>query len=76
MTEKERNDQEWRRVEAWRGGILGIYYNPRDTRAWVPKRNPSLGWTLNLAHDSARLWLAVLIGVPVAIVLLSLRAKR
>jgi len=46
------NQQEWERPENWTGW-LGVYRSPRDTRTWVPKRNPALGWTLNFAHRGA-----------------------
>ena len=41
------NEQEWSRAENWsRWG----YRSTRDTRLWVPKKNPRLGWTLNFAR--------------------------
>lgn len=64
----EHDEAEWHRPENWRGGILGIYVAPRDSRVWVPKRLPGLGWTLNFARRASWLWLAVLLGLPVAIV--------
>jgi uncharacterized membrane protein len=33
-------------------GLLGLYFNKQDTRLWVPKANPALGWTLNLAKPT------------------------
>lgn len=32
----------------------GLYYDPNDPRLVVPKINPVLGWTLNIAHSPAR----------------------
>ena len=67
MRPDEQNRREWERPENWRGGWLGIYVAPRDTRVWVPKRVPGLGWTLNFAHRRSWLWLGGLIGVPAAL---------
>ena len=61
-------EEEWRRPENWHGAFE-TYGAPRDSRVWVPKRNPAMGWTLNAAHPAAWWWRALLIGVPVAIVL-------
>lgn len=34
--------------ENWKWGIF--YFNKRDYRLIVPKRNPIMGWTFNFAH--------------------------
>jgi uncharacterized membrane protein len=39
----------------WKGGIF--YFNPDDSRMFVPKRIESLGWTLNFARPSSSLFL-------------------
>lgn len=62
-TQAERNDAEWHRDENWRGW-LDSYVAPNDTRVWVPKRSPWMGWTLNFAHRVSWLWLAALLGLP------------
>jgi uncharacterized membrane protein len=63
------NEQEWNRPDNWRGR-LGNYRSTRDTRLWVPKRNPRLGWTLNFAHPASRWTCLGLFTVPIAFVLL------
>jgi uncharacterized membrane protein len=72
MTPQEEIDaEEWANPANWRGW-LGWYRSRRDSRTWVPKRNPGLGWTLNFARSAA--WWSVL-GlsiVPLAFVLLLL----
>ena len=45
------NEQEWTRPENW--GRFGTYRSARDTRFLVPKRNPRMGWTFNLARRGA-----------------------
>src|SRR6266850_567453 len=47
-TQDDINQLEWERPENW-SGRLCVYRSARDTRIWVPKRNPSLGRTLNFA---------------------------
>lgn len=62
------NDNEWKNPENWRGGWLGIYIAPRDTRDWVPKRTPWMGVTLNFAHRRSWVWLAALLAGPALVV--------
>ncbi len=57
-TQKNTNQAEWENPENWGGPkLLAIYFSKKDSRTWVPKQNPSLGWTLNLARTSGVLWL-------------------
>jgi uncharacterized membrane protein len=70
MTRDEQNRSEWSRPENWRGGWLGVYVAPRDSRIWVPKRAPWIGWTLNFAHRRSWVWLIGLIGLPAVIAML------
>ena len=47
----------------------GFYNDPNDPRLIVPKMNPVMGWTVNLAHREVRLALvlmAVLIAAGIA----------
>jgi uncharacterized protein DUF5808 len=68
LTNQDRlNRLEWERPENWTN--WGVW-SELDTRIWVPKRNPALGSTVNLAHRSARLTLIGLFTVPLAMVLL------
>ena len=61
------NDHEWRRDENW---SWGGYSSASDSRVWVPKRNPVMGWTVNLAHTAGRIWLLAILGLPLLIVAL------
>ena len=56
---KADNDAEWSDPENWGEGFFGFYFSRRDSRLWVPKRHPGLGWTLNMGHPRAG---AVLLG--------------
>ena len=38
----------------------GFYNDPADPRLVVPKLNPALGWTVNVAHPSSRRALAMM----------------
>ena len=42
-------------------GFFG-YFDPDDKRVFVPKENPSMGWTINVGHP---------LGAPLAIGLVS-----
>jgi uncharacterized membrane protein len=65
------NQQEWEHPDNWTGP-LGIYRSARDTRLWVPKRNPAYGWTLNFAHRAAWWSLLGLFTVPIGFLVLYL----
>lgn len=72
--DETRNQSEWENPRNWSGGVFGIYKSERDTRLWVPKRNPKLGWTVNFAKPSAVVWLSPLIGVPIALAAIGITA--
>jgi uncharacterized membrane protein len=55
------NHREWCYPANWNGGMLRRYASSRDTRLWVPKSNPVLGWTLNFAHPASTYWLVGLV---------------
>jgi uncharacterized membrane protein len=63
------NQQEWERPDNW-SGRLGRYRRERDTRLWVPKPNPRMGWTLNFAHPQAWVSCVGLFSVPIGLLLL------
>ena len=49
MDEQKRKYELWHRDPSnWRAGVF--YFNRKDPRLIVPKRNPMLGWTLNFAN--------------------------
>ena len=53
----ENNIQEMPDLWKW-----GFYHNPNDSRFIVPKRIPAMGWTINIAHRSGKIFmLAVLV---------------
>ena len=50
-TQHELNEQHWRDEANWSGPAwMALYFSKHDTRLWVPKRIPGLGWTINLGH--------------------------
>ena len=46
-------------LNVWKWGIF--YFNPADSRIFVPKRIESLGWTLNFARPGTSLLILVFI---------------
>jgi uncharacterized membrane protein len=77
MHQDEVNDREWRDQANWTGAVLRRYASARDTRLWVPKSNPALGWTLNFAHPASLYWAAGLIlALPIAIILVAVWLAR
>lgn len=72
MTPEQRaiNDLEWHQDQNW--SWLGRYSSVADSRTWVPKRKPALGWTTNVAHTSGRVWLAAPLCVVLVMIALSI----
>lgn len=58
------NQAEWENPGNWSDSLFAVYFSKRDSRVWVPKRRPSLGWTLNFGHSSSMVWLAGIILLP------------
>jgi uncharacterized membrane protein len=65
-SEEEINDSEWENPASWRGGLF--YFSRRDSRVWVPKQVPQLGWTLNLGRPLGLAFLLVSLGLVVALI--------
>ena len=76
MSANASNDAEWRNPENWTGpGWASFYFSKRDTRTWVPKSIPALGWTLNLGQPAGARWmLAFLVGLPLSMLAILLLA--
>ena len=55
---------EWSDPENWSDGAFQFYFCKRDDRVWVPKQQPWQGWTLNIAHRHAGLWLIGIASIP------------
>lgn len=74
MDQKKINDAEWANPENW---SVGLYFSKKDSRTWVPKSIPSMGWTLNLGTRAGACWLlGFLIGLPLLTVLLMILLCR
>ena len=71
MEQHEINQAEWENPQNWSGPKWACaYFSKKDSRTWVPKRIPSMGWTVNLGKTAGLLWLAALLaGIPTVIVL-------
>ena len=54
----------------WNGDL---YFNTHDDRFIVPKKNPWLGWTLNLGHPYSQVTLPALVILPPLLIALSKR---
>jgi uncharacterized membrane protein len=71
MTQQEINEQEWKNPNNWSESLVGFYFSKRDSRVWVPKSIPWMGWTLNLAKPAGARWmLGFLAGIPLLTVLI------
>jgi uncharacterized membrane protein len=64
MKQKRLNRSEWEDPRNWSDNFLGLYFSKRDSRVWVPKRRPMLGWTINLAHPRAVWWILGIALIP------------
>ena len=52
-TQDEVNQAEWGNSDNW----STIYFSKKDSRTWVPKKNPKQGWTLNFGGSSGARWI-------------------
>ncbi len=64
-TEKEIFDSMRRNPKSWKGYFF--YLNGNDSRIFVPKRIPGMGWTLNFANPYSYLILLAIIMIPIII---------
>ena len=64
MSQDDINEREWKDHKNWHGGPLGLYASRDDDRAFVPKRNPALGVTVNWSTGTG---IGFMIGVAVFI---------
>ncbi|MDO5027332.1 MAG: PH domain-containing protein [Tissierellia bacterium] len=46
----------------------GFYKNENDTRLFVPKRNPAMGWTINIGNKSGKIFMFLTILMVLAII--------
>lgn len=68
MNQQELNDAEWANPSNW---SAGLYFSKRDSRVWVPKSTPWMGWTLNLGTRAGACgMIGLLIGLPLLMILL------
>ncbi len=68
MNQREINQAEWQNPDNW---SVGLYFSKKDTRTWVPKQIPWMGWTMNLGTRAGALWMiGFIIGIPIFIILL------
>lgn len=73
MNQNEINQAEWENPDNW---SMGIYFSKKDSRVWVPKSVPWMGWTVNVGQKGGAVWLlSFLIGLPILIVILTVFAQ-
>ena len=65
VDQKSINKAEWSNPDNWGGPRwMSLYFSKKDSRTWVPKQIPWMGWTLNLAKTSGVVtFLLILIGL-------------
>jgi uncharacterized membrane protein len=72
MNQDEINERERNNPDNW-SKPLAFYHGRQDSRVWVRKPKPWMGWSLNLANPIARVLVAVflpLLGLSVALIAL------
>ena len=69
MDQQTINETEWANPNNWTGPKwLSVYFSKCDSRIWVPKQPPGLGWTINLGRPGGVAWLfGVILGLPLLI---------
>ena len=71
MTQDDIDQREWARPENWHAGPVGVYCSRRDSRVWVPRRHPALGWTVNVGRKAGVAWTAFFAGGVLLVLLLA-----
>ena len=63
------NAAEWNNPLNWTGPKwFSVYFSKRDSRAWVPKQIPAMGWTVNLGNPrGAFTLLAIVVAIIIAL---------
>jgi serine/threonine protein kinase/LysM repeat protein len=62
------NEVEWKNPGNWTGPKwLSVYFSKRDSRAWVPKQIPALGWTVNLGNPRGAFALLAIVGAIICL---------
>jgi uncharacterized membrane protein len=70
---KSDNETEWSNPRNWTGPKwLSLYFSKRDSRIWVPKQIPSMGWTVNLGNPRGALILMTIILMIIAFLIMML----
>jgi hypothetical protein len=65
MNQQDINQTEWSKPDNWSGPkLLGLYSSKTDSRLWIPKRTPALGWTINIGHPGG---MALFVGILVCV---------
>lgn len=73
MNQNEIHQAEWENPENW---SVGIYFSKKDSRVWVPKSVPWMGWTVNIGQKSGAIWLlSFLIGLPLLVAVIAVFAE-
>lgn len=77
MDQHVTNEQEWNNPANWAGPVLCRCYSSKiDSRLWVPKSNPNLGWTVNFGHKYGLLtFIGLLACVPIVLIMAVLTIK-
>ncbi len=52
-SQTEINQSEWKDENNW----STIYFSKKDTRSWVPKKNPAYGVTINFGSKIGSRWI-------------------
>jgi uncharacterized membrane protein len=76
MNQEANNQAEWSNPDNWTGPKwLSLYFSKRDSRVWVPKQIPALGWTINLGQPKGVAWLfAIILALPLIVIAVSVLA--
>ena len=73
MDQKEINETEWKNPDNWSDQF---YFSKKDSRTWVPKSIPWMGWTLNIGRTTGAYGLlGIIIGLPIFVIVIQALAN-
>ena len=68
--QEEINKAQWHDEQNWHGpNWMAFYVSHLDSRTWVPKKIPWMGWTINLGKTAGKMWLVFFIALLIVVAL-------
>ena len=68
VSQSQTNQTEWQDEQNW-VSWFGIYSSRADSRLWVPKRMPAMGWTIYFGHPKGAVTFWIILSLIASVLL-------